>query len=525
LINDIKVLTKSLFVLVLLVSASGLRSQTPGREKSDTSSRDQQRLARFEKQADELRTLLKIPGMSAVIVKDQKVLWAKGFGFADVEKRIPATPDTLYHIASLTKTFAATLIMQLVEQGKLDLDEPMSHYSSDFKDDSVKIKHLLSHTSNGTPGERYQYDGNRYDYLTAVIEKKTGKPFREVMVESFLEPLAMSGSVPGHNVVDEADKWGALLGKDNLNRYEKNLSRLAQPYTLYGDGEIVHVPYPPKEFFGAAAGLLSTVLDMAKYDAAIDRHLFLKTETQERAWTAFVSNSGQRLPHGLGWFVEDYHGIRLIWHFGHWGTGFSAIYLKVPEKNLSLIILSNSEALADHQFKVGENVFDIVNNVFACAFLRLFVFEDTQGRRLPDPHWTQSTQEFSNELARLSNQPQGYAYDCERNSQTALAKWRTERRAQARISVQLDTKVLEAYVGQYQYETPPNRVLTVTLEGNRLFIDIPKDYKSELFAESESKFFLKTRPYQLTFVKAEGKVTHFEVVANDGYTLRAKRIK
>ena len=97
--------------------------------------------------------------------------------------------------------------MQLVEQGKLDLNEPMSHYSTDFKDDSVKIKHLLSHTSSGTPGERFKYDGNRYDYLTAVIEKKTGKPFVEVVVKTFFDPLGMSESVPYHNVVQDADKW------------------------------------------------------------------------------------------------------------------------------------------------------------------------------------------------------------------------------------------------------------------------------------------------------------------------------
>ena len=211
--NTFKTLAKSLLAAVLLVNAGALGSQTPSGEKLHISSRDKQRLARFEKQADELRKLLKIPGMSAVIVKDQKVLEGKGFGFADLENRVPATPDTVYHIASLTKTFAATLLMQLVEQGKLDLDEPMSHYSSEFKDDSVKVKHLLSHTSEGTPGERYQYSGNRYDYLTAVIEKKTGKSFRQVMVETFLDPLAMESSVPGHDVVDEADKWGALLGK------------------------------------------------------------------------------------------------------------------------------------------------------------------------------------------------------------------------------------------------------------------------------------------------------------------------
>jgi CubicO group peptidase (beta-lactamase class C family) len=263
---------------------------------------------------------------------------------------------------------------------------------------------------------------------------------------------------------------------------------LSRPYTLYGDSETVLVPYPPRDL-GAAAGLLSTVLDMAKYDAAVDRHRFLKKETQERAWTAFVSNSGQRLPHGLGWFVTDYRGIKLVWHYGHWGTGFSAIYLKVPERHLSLVMLANSEALADHQFQVGD---DITNNVFACNFLRLFVFED--------------------------------AGDCERSSQTALTKWIEHRRAQARTAIQLDPEILQTYVGQYRFEAPPDQVLAVTREGGRLFVDIPRNHKSELFAESESKFFLKVRPYRLTFVKDETQVTHVEVDSSDGETWRAKRI-
>jgi CubicO group peptidase (beta-lactamase class C family) len=499
--NAFKALPKCLIAVLLLVDASGLRAQPPGGKGLDSSDRDKQRLARFEKQADELRAQLKIPGMSAVIVKDQKVLWAKGFGFADLENRTPATPETLYHIASLTKTFAATLLMQLVEQGKLDLDEPMSRYSSDFKDDSVKIKHLLSHTSDGTPGERYRYDGNRYNHLTAVIEKKTGKSFRAVMVETFLGPLAMASSVPGHDVVDEADKWGPLLGKDHLSRYVKNLSRLSQPYTLYGDSETVHVPYPPKGL-GASAGLLSTVLDMAQYDAAIDRHRFLKTETQEKAWTAFVSNGGQRLPHGLGWFVTEDPGIRLVWHYGNWGTGFSAIYLKVPERHLSLVMLANSEALGDHHFpaivdrqeqlQVGAA---ITNNVFACSFLRLFVLDDVKG------------------------------HDCERTSQIALAKWLEQRRAQARVPIQVGPGILEPYVGQYQFEAPSTRVLTVSREGSRLFVNIPSNEKSELFAESESKFFLKVRPVQLTFIKEEGQVTYLEHVFANMATTRAKKVK
>ena len=177
------------------------------------------------------------------------MLSARGFGYADVEHRIPATPDTLYHIASVTKTFTAILVLQLVEQGKLDLDEPVSRYSDDFKDDSVKIKHLLSHTSEGTPGEKFSYNPDRFEYLKAILEKKTGKPLRQLFVETFLDPLAMRDSVPGPDVADDDTTW-AVLGEDNLARYRRNLAKFAQPYTYWGDGEIVYVGLPAPRLLG-----------------------------------------------------------------------------------------------------------------------------------------------------------------------------------------------------------------------------------------------------------------------------------
>jgi CubicO group peptidase (beta-lactamase class C family) len=446
------------------------------------SSGDKARLDRFEQQVESARGRLKIPGLSVAIVKDQELLWAKGFGFADLESRVPATPDTLYSIASLTKTFAAALVLQLVEQGKLDLDEPVSRYSTDFKDDAVRIKHLLSHTSSGTPGERFQYSGQRYDTLTAVIEKRTGKRFVEAVVEAFFDPLGMSSSVPYHNVVEDADKWVASLGKERLDRYRKHLASLAQPYAYYGDGEIIHETYPPKDAIGAAAGLLSTVRDMARYDIAIDRGVLLKKETREKAWTPFVSNGGQRLPYGLGWFVTDYHGLKLVWHSGQWGTGFSAMYVKVPEKQVSVVLLANSEALAEHG---GE---DLARNSFVCSFLGAW----------------------------------GLAHDCERNAQAELARWIEHRRAIAPVAIRVNPKVLEVYVGQYQFETLGNRVFTVTREGDRLFVTLPS--KTEVFAESESKFFLKTRPYKFVFTKADGRAAQLEIVEG-GETYRSKRIK
>src|SRR5258705_11262154 len=154
-------------------------------------------------------------------------------------------------------------------------------------------------------------------------------------------------------------------------------------------------------------------------------------------------------------------------------------------------MLANTEALSDHQFQVGE---DITNNVFACSFLRLFVFEDAR------------------------------AADCEQNSRTALAKWIEQRRANARVAVRVNPRILEAYVGQYQFETLPERILSVSREDGRLFVNRPANKKSELFADSESKFFLKTRQLQVTFVKDGGQVTHMDVVI-DVETLRANRNK
>jgi CubicO group peptidase (beta-lactamase class C family) len=478
------------------------------------------RMERFETQVEVLRGLLKIPGLTAVIVRDQAVLWARGFGYTDVENHLAAAPASLFHIASLTKTFASTALLQWVERDQLDLDEPISHYSSDFKDDLVKIRHLLSHTSEGpTPGEHYQYSGNRYDYLTAVIEKKAGKSFRQVIVETFLDPLEMAGSVPGHDVVDDVEKWASLLGQENLDRYALNLQSLAQPYTLYGESEIVLVPYPPRDI-NTAAGLLSTVLDLAKYDAAIDRHVLIEKATQERSWTAFESNSGQILPHGLGWFILNHQSVKLIWHYGHWGTGFSAIYLKVPEKDLSLIMLANSEALSDHQFQVGE---DITNNVFASEFLRLFVFEESLSLSLPDPHWTLNRQDFVSELERLSGSTDGYSYDGERNSQLALSKWREDRRSRAVDPIEVEPGLLDEYAGQYKFEPPEDFTLTVIQEGARLYVDIPLNQKSEMFAETKEKFFLKIRPYQITFVREAGQITRMELAAY-GKTYQGKKV-
>jgi D-alanyl-D-alanine-carboxypeptidase/D-alanyl-D-alanine-endopeptidase len=187
----------------------------------------------------------------------------------------------------------------------------------------------------------------------------------------------------------------------------------------------------------------------------------------------------------------DHHGTRLIWHTGDWGNGFSAFYLKVPEKNLSLIMLANSEALVEHQYSIGEvMVDDAVRNVFVCSFLGAW----------------------------------DLAYGCEKNSRKAIAKWIEQRRASMKVAIHVSPKVLESYVGKYQFETLNNRIFTVTREGDKLFVQETGRPRFQVFAESETKFFLKDRTWMLVFSKREGQAAELSIVEGK-YTFPSKRIK
>ena len=186
------VLTAAIASQTIFIQATGGRTVAGAAQSSDA-----ERIARLETLLENLRQELKIPAYSAAIVKDQKVIWAKGFGYADVENKIPATEHTPYHLASLTKTFASTILMQLVQEGKIKLDDPVSKYGITLESDGViKVRHLLSHTSEGNPGEQYRYNGNRFAELDKVIQRATGKSFGELLIANILDPLGMNETAP-----------------------------------------------------------------------------------------------------------------------------------------------------------------------------------------------------------------------------------------------------------------------------------------------------------------------------------------
>ena len=325
-------------------------------------------LALFGRYLDALRNRAQIPGLSAAIVYQRRIIWEAGLGYQDLERRIAARPDTPYRIASLTKTFASTLLMGCLDRRTLELDTPISRYTTAIPEAGATVRHVLSHTSQAPPGTAFVYDGNRFSALTAVIDQCTGQPFRQALATGVLDRLAMRDSVPGQDLETPTPAMAALFDAPTLARYKAVIERLAKPYILDSRGRVVAADYPPRGI-NAAAGLISTVRDLANYDAAIDARLLVSPPAQQLAWTPFVNPAGVSLPHALGWFSQPYGGTRLVWHYGYWAQ-FSALYLKIPDRELTLILLGNSGELSA-PFRLGNG--DVTTSSFARTFLRMFI--------------------------------------------------------------------------------------------------------------------------------------------------------
>ena len=321
-------------------------------------------IALLEMELDRLRQRLSIPAFSAAIVRDQEILWARGFGCADLETGVPATPHTPYHLASLTKPFGATVLLQLVEEGLVELDDPISEYGIYLESTGVvRVKHLLSHTSGGTPGRRYRYCGDCFGLIDRVMLHATDTSFRSLLIERVLTPLGLEDTLPSPSNAAELHRYELGTAEEP---FQSVWNRMARPYVLH-EGALHEWRYVT--YFGSAAGLISSVVDYAAFDAAIDQHVFVSAETQELAWTPFVSNSGRALAYGYGWFVQHRKGLRYLWHYGYWDCT-STLIVKVPERGLTFLLFANSDRLSS-PFRLGADE-DVRRSPAARIFLDIF---------------------------------------------------------------------------------------------------------------------------------------------------------
>ena len=317
-----------------------------------------------------LRQQTGIPGMSAAIVRDGVILWEKGYGYQNVATRERATPSTPYMIGDASSTLAATLLLQCVEQRHLDLDVPLDRFGVELPERTATLRDLLSHRlSDGQP-EPFLYSPERYAQLTAVMERCAPQPYRKSVSHRIINRLAMVDSVPGTDLRDpNLPLPDGLYDPAELERYRRVLDRMAVGYKVENRNRADRTEVPAATM-SAIGGLVSTVRDLAKLDGALDTRLLLLDETLSQAWQPTNSARGTALPMGLGWFVQSYNFRRIVWHFGLVPNAYSSLIVKVPERNLTFILLANSDKLVT-PFYTQMSEGDVSRSLFATLFLKL----------------------------------------------------------------------------------------------------------------------------------------------------------
>jgi CubicO group peptidase (beta-lactamase class C family) len=352
----------SILVAGLVVAALVLWNREP-----DYSKRHLESTADLVRELESLRVRLRIPGMSAAIADANGVVWSRGFGDADIERSIRAQPDTIYHLASLTKPFAATVTLQLVDEGRLNLDAPVSDFGIVIpRTTPVRVWHLMSHTSDEPPGSTYRYDGDTFGKLDTVIEHVTGRSFGAEVADRIIRPLALAHTAPnprdpvrtsslwirmppasaeqlqrGRRMFDDAHIDRATIEPTLATGYARAWGQWFWPSGLFGP--LRPMGHGTSLFTGG--GLVSSAPDVARFSMALDDGRLVTPATLQRAWTAIVTPEGRTLPYGLGWFVQRHEGRTLVWHYGH-SFETSTLIVKIPERRMTFVVLANADGLS-----------------------------------------------------------------------------------------------------------------------------------------------------------------------------------
>jgi len=309
----------------------------------------------FDRYIDALRQELGIPGLSGVIVQDRNIIWKRGFGHADVSASIAATPDTPYPIINLTETVgSALLLQQCVDYGTAELSDRVIRWI-DFPDQSQTLAQVLAHLSATST---YNYDPTRFGLLSGAAEECTKQPYPRLLANKVLDYLAMTDSVPGREAV-EAPR-SALFTQSALDNYRRVLGRVAVPYRVGSNKSVSRSDYSAPGL-SASTGLISTALDLVKFDSALNDRDILAADTLEAAWS-----QGNARPTGLGWFVQGSGQDKLVWHFGVAKDAYSSLIVKVPGRKLTFILLANSDGL-------GNGLSTSQPNATQSHFVRLFL--------------------------------------------------------------------------------------------------------------------------------------------------------
>lgn len=309
----------------------------------------------------------RIPGLAIGVVKNGKLIYAKGFGIAQLNTSRAITPASLFHMASVTKLFVATAVMQLVEQGKVDLDAPLVKYLPYFKLNDTRyrritIRQMLNHTSGmpdatnynwdkpeyddgaleryvrglsrlpmiGDPGEKSRYSNIAFEVLGDMIAKVSGMSFEDYVQRHILAPLGMKQSTL---LVRQADP-----------------QLLTAPHVSQGERVVVSKIFPYNRPHAPSSTLYSNIEDMSRWAIAnlnrgeLGGKRILKASTYDLMWkpSAAIGSKGTTKV-GISWFVHDIQGHRIVMHSGG-DTGFNSFLILAPDDGVAVVAMSNYEA-------------------------------------------------------------------------------------------------------------------------------------------------------------------------------------
>lgn len=297
-----------------------------------------------------------IPGAAVMIIEDGKPILQKGYGVAHFVDNSLVTPKTNFRLASVTKQFTAMSILQLVENGDLSLETSLTDIWPQFPGygTSITIEHLLQHTSgiqdyegmvpddldrqvkdkdvldymmaaDGTyfaVGDKHQYSNTAYAVLTQVIEKISGKPFRDYLEENIFKPAEMNTTLAFEDGINTVPNRAYGYTIDEKEIRETDQSKWS---AVLGDG-----------------GIYSNLEDLYKWDQVLYTDSLLGQKYMDMSFANHKTNDGQPMNYGYGWRLENYKGMDIVYHTGS-SIGFRNILYRIPSKNFSLVVLRNRD--------------------------------------------------------------------------------------------------------------------------------------------------------------------------------------
>ena len=313
---------------------------------------DQQRLDSVAHYVEAEMQRLHIPGMSIAILRGDSIVMARGFGYANVELRVPASDSTIYQSGSVGKQFTSAAIMLLAERGKLSLDDPIIRWLPEGKTawKGITIRHLLSHTSgiaNYTdgavdlhrdysendlvrlalkspldfqPGTHWNYSNTGFVLLGAIVRRVTGQFYGDFLRDNVFQPLGMRTA----RVISESDI----------------VPNRASGYELAGDTLRNQGWVSPSLNTTADGALYLTVRDLAAWAVGLNHGRVPSAASLATSWTPNPLSTGGTYPYGFGWGLSPQRGVKKIAHTGSW-QGFKTAIARYPTLDLTVIAMAN----------------------------------------------------------------------------------------------------------------------------------------------------------------------------------------